>query len=325
MHPFLTIAVRAARRAGTIMVRHLDRVQDLKVDLKGRNDFVTQVDRMAEAAIVDVVQRAYPDHAILGEEGGARAGDGQDAYEWVIDPLDGTTNYVHGFPQFGVSIAVRRRGRVEQACIFDPLRQELFLASRGGGALLNDRRIRVSRRQGLEGALLGTGFPVRDKGDFDLYLETFRALSQDTAGIRRAGSAALDLAYVACGRLDGFWEMALSPWDMAAGALLVEEAGGLVGDFVGGADYMRSGNISAGNPRVFKELVQRLRPLTGAPPTKVSRRAEAEAEETPVEAPRASGRATLRRRPAPTPDATEATGADVPGAAPPDGADAAGE
>lgn len=272
MHPFLTIAVRAARRAGDIIVRHLDRVQDLKVDVKGHNDFVTQVDRLAEAAIVETITRAYPDHAILGEESGPQ-GD-PSGYEWVIDPLDGTTNFLHGFPQFAVSIAVRHRGRLEQACILDPLRQELFLAARGRGALLNDRRIRVSKRTGLEGALLGTGFPVRHKGDFALYLETFRALSLETAGIRRAGAAALDLAYVACGRLDGFWEMGLEPWDIAAGALLIEEAGGLVGDLTGGFEHLHSGDVAAGTPRVFKALVQVLHriiqprpmPAPAAPP-----------------------------------------------------------
>lgn len=258
MHPLLTIAVRAAREAGKVIVREMDRVDALDVTTKGLNDYVSEVDRRAERAIITTVRRSYPDHAILGEETGA---DGTDDHVWVIDPLDGTTNYLHGFPVFSVSIAVKYRGKVEHAVVFDPLRNELFTASRGRGAQLNSHRIRVSRRTGLEGALLGTGFPFRDLKDLDAYLAIFRELLTKTAGIRRPGSAALDLAYVACGRLDGFWEYGLKEWDMAAGTLLIQEAGGAVSDFEGGEAYLASGNVVGGGLRVqgaILEVVRRL-------------------------------------------------------------------
>lgn len=257
MQPMLNIAVRAARRAGNHIARSADNLDRLEVVTKAPNDFVSQVDRQAEQIIIDVLHDAYPSHAILAEESG---GSGESDYQWVIDPLDGTTNFLHGFPQFAVSIALRHKGRLEQAVVYDPLRQELFTASRGAGATLNDRRIRVSQRRGLEGALLGTGFPFKQQQHLDAYLGTFRALFSMTAGIRRPGSAALDLAYVAAGRLDGFWEIGLSPWDCAAGALLIQEAGGLVGDFAGGNDYLNSGNLVAGNPKVFKAILQAIRP-----------------------------------------------------------------
>jgi myo-inositol-1(or 4)-monophosphatase len=259
MHPMLNIAVRAARRAGDIIIRYVDRLPTVKVDTKTYNDFVSEVDRLAENAIIEVIHKAYPSHAILAEESG---GQGEGSYQWIIDPLDGTTNFLHGYPQFAVSIALKHGGMLEQAVVYDPMRQELFTATRGGGALLNDRRIRVSRQNGLEGALLGTGFPVRQRDKLDYYLETFKALFTMTSGIRRAGAAALDLAYVASGRLDGFWEIGLKEWDMAAGALLVLEAGGMVGDFQGNDHYLRSGSIVAGNPRVFKEMVKILEPFS---------------------------------------------------------------
>lgn len=262
MHPMLNIAVRAARKAGDIIVRHLDRVQELEIRAKGKNDYVSEVDRMAESAVIEVLHRAYPDHAVLAEESGEH---GQSEFQWVIDPLDGTTNFLHGYPQFAVSIALKHKGRIEQGVIYDPMRQELYTASRGRGALLNDRRVRVSKRPGLEGALLGTGFPVRDQALFEPYIATFRAMSERTSGIRRAGAAALDLAYVACGRLDGFWEMGLSEWDMAAGVLMVEEAGGLVGDVTGDPTHFQTGNIAAGAPKVFKEMVKGLRPIVVGP------------------------------------------------------------
>jgi myo-inositol-1(or 4)-monophosphatase len=262
MHPMLNIAVRAARSAGNIIVRHLDRVDALTIDTKQRNDFVTEVDRQAEREIIAVLRKAYPNHGILAEESGAQAGDD---YLWVIDPLDGTTNFLHGFPQFGVSIALQHKGVLEQAVVYDPLRQELFTAGRGSGAMLNERRIRVTRARGLEGALLGTGFPFKIKPHLDAYLGMFRDLFQDTAGIRRAGAACLDLAYVAAGRLDGFWEIGLNRWDMAAGALLVQEAGGIVGDFAGGKDYLDSGNVVAGTPKVYQAMLDAIRPhLTAA-------------------------------------------------------------
>jgi myo-inositol-1(or 4)-monophosphatase len=274
----LNIAIGAARSAGNVIVRNLERVDRLTIGTKQRNDFVTEVDRLAEHEIIRVIHRAYPDHAILAEESGAQ---GDNEYEWVIDPLDGTTNFLHGFPQFAVSIALRHRGRLDQAVVYDPLRQELFTASRGSGATLNDRRIRVSRANGLTGSLLGTGFPFRQQQHLDAYLEMFRVLFPDAAGIRRAGAAALDLlfpdaagirragaaaldlAYVAAGRLDGFWEIGLSPWDIAAGALLVLEAGGMVSDFNGGGDYLESGNVVCAGPRLHAAMVTAIGPHRG--------------------------------------------------------------
>ncbi len=258
MQPMLNIAVRAARAAGSVIARALAQGGGYHIDVKGTNDFVSEVDRNAENEIIRTIRRAYPHHGILAEESGSQ---GDDEFVWVIDPLDGTTNFLHSFPQFAVSIAVKHRGRLEQAVVYDPLRQELFTASRGAGAQLNDRRIRVSGIKGLEGALLGTGFPFRLQQHMDDYLATFRALfNQQVTDIRRAGSAALDLAYVAAGRLDGFWELGLAEWDIAAGALLVREAGGLVGDFVGGENYLDSGNIVSGNAKVFKGILQAIQP-----------------------------------------------------------------
>jgi myo-inositol-1(or 4)-monophosphatase len=258
MHPTVNIAVKAARNAGNIILRHVDNRDRLTVSEKAHNDFVSEVDHMAEQEIIAVIRKAYPEHAILAEEGGEQSGDGE--HQWIIDPLDGTTNFLHGFPQFAVSIALRSRGRLEHAVVYDPLSQELFTASRGSGAMLNNRRIRVSNARSLEGALLGTGFPFKQPQHLDSYLQTFKALHPQAAGIRRAGSAALDLAYVAAARLDGFWEIGLKPWDMAAGILLIQEAGGLVGDFSGGHEFMTSGNIIAGNPRLFKLIAQTIRP-----------------------------------------------------------------
>ena len=257
MHPMLNIAVRAARGAGNIIVRHFDRIDQLTVQSKEHNDFVSEVDRQAEQEIIHTLRKAYPDHGILAEESGLRQGD---EYQWIIDPLDGTTNFLHGFPHFAVSIALRHRGRLEQAVIYDPLRQELFTASRGSGALLNDRRMRVTARRHLDGALLGTGFPFKSQQHLDAYLEMFRALFPQAAGIRRAGSAALDLAYVAAGRLDGFWEIGLNIWDMAAGVLLIQEAGGLSGDLVGGHDHLQHGNIVAATPKLFPIILKAIRP-----------------------------------------------------------------
>lgn len=256
--PMLNIAVRAARRAGDIIRRGQEQRGSIQVDIKGHNDFVSDIDRAAEAAIIDVLQHAYPDHAIMAEESGYGGGKSEE-YEWIIDPLDGTTNFLHGHPQFAVSIALRHKRRLEEAVIYDPQREELYTASRGVGAFLNERRIRVAGMTSLDGALLGTGFPFKDEGILDIYLETFRALFTRTAGIRRAGSAALDLAYVAAGRLDGFWEFRLKPWDIAAGALLIKEAGGLIADVRGGDNYLDTGHVMTGNAKVFKQLGQVLR------------------------------------------------------------------
>ncbi len=257
MNPALNIAIKAARKAGNLILRRMDRLDSQNVTLKGKNDYVSDVDRQAEDEIVAVLRKAYPSHGILAEESGQQHGDD---WQWIIDPLDGTTNYLHGFPQFAVSIALAQRGRLEAGVVYDPLREELFTTSRGAGAFLNDRRIRVTQLKGLEGALLGTGFPFRTQQHLTAYVEMFKALHHGTAGIRRAGSAALDLAYVAAGRLDGFWEIGLSRWDMAAGVLLVREAGGMVCDFGGGDDFLDTGNIVAGNPKILAAILHAITP-----------------------------------------------------------------
>jgi myo-inositol-1(or 4)-monophosphatase len=252
MHPMLNTAVKAARKAGSIINRASLELDLVKVAAKGRSDFVTEIDRAAEQAIVDVLLKAYPDHAILAEESGAS---GESEYTWIIDPLDGTTNFIHGFPQYAVSIALRHREHITQAVVYDPTRNELFTATRGRGAFLNERRIRVSRRSKLSESLIGTGFPFRSFEHLDEYVRMFRSVTEHTAGIRRAGAAALDLAYVAAGRLDGFWEIGLSPWDMAAGSLLILEAGGLVSDFRGEPAYLESGRVVCGTPKIFPQLL----------------------------------------------------------------------
>ena len=256
MHPMLNIGIRAAYAAGDHIIKYLDRVQDIPVNSKGRNDFVTEVDKQAETIIIDTILKSYPNHSILAEESGSQTHDKE--YLWVIDPLDGTTNFLHGFPQFAVSIALKFRGVLDQAVVYDPLRQELFTASKGAGAFLNKRRIRVSGRNSLEGALLGTGFPFRDNARLDLFIKSFRAFFPKTAGIRRAGAAALDLAYVACGRLDGFWEFELNEWDIAAASLLIVEAGGNVGGITINGKATGPGDIIAGNFKIFEELKNRL-------------------------------------------------------------------
>jgi myo-inositol-1(or 4)-monophosphatase len=268
MHPMLTIAVKAARRAGAIINRASLDVGSFEIQRKRKNDFVTDVDKAAESAAIDIIQRAYPDHSILAEESGAvegKAANGSE-YTWIIDPLDGTTNFIHGFPQYAVSIGVRHHDTLAHGVIYDPSRNELFTASRGRGAFLNERRIRVSRRTRLEEALVGTGFPYRDMKGLAEYMAMFRAVISHTAGIRRAGAASLDLAYVAAGRFDAFWEVGLSPWDMAAGALIIQEAGGLVGelgsDLEGGPGYLESGRIIGGSPKIFAQLLQLIGPLS---------------------------------------------------------------
>jgi myo-inositol-1(or 4)-monophosphatase len=258
MHPLLNIAVRAARRAGSIINRAaLEGVGALDVRSKRANDFVTQVDQAAEQAIMETVRKAYPDHGFVCEESGSTAADAETV--WIIDPLDGTTNFIHGFPQYCVSIAVRSRGALAHAVVYDPTRNELFTASKGRGAYLNDRRIRVSKAIRLHSALVGTGFPFKELERLELYTRQLQAMMKISAGVRRAGAAALDLAYVACGRLDAFWELGLSPWDMAAGALLILEAGGLVGDLEGDSGYLESGDITAATPKIFPALLEALR------------------------------------------------------------------
>jgi myo-inositol-1(or 4)-monophosphatase len=261
MQPLLNIAVRAARRAGDLIVRNVDRVPSLGVRSKSRNDFVTEIDQMAERDIIESIRRTHPDHGFLGEESG-RSGGGE--FLWIIDPLDGTTNFLHGFPTFAVSLACEYRGRLEHAVVYDPMRQELFTASRGDGAQLDGRRIRVSKQAELEGALIGTGFPYRANARWiDEYLAMLKAIMQQTAGIRRPGAASLDLAYVAAGRIDGFWELGLNAWDTAAGTLLITEAGGRIGTLTGG-EYRQGGNVIAGTPKVFDAMVECLRPLVPA-------------------------------------------------------------
>lgn len=256
MHPALNIAIKAARRAGQIINRASNDLDLVKVATKQPNDYVTEVDKAAEAAIIETLREAYPNYGILAEESGETAGKGDAEYQWIIDPLDGTTNFIHGLPQYAVSIALAKGGVVEQAVVFDPNRNELFTASKGAGAFLNERRIRVSRRIKLQDALIGTGFPYRMFDKIDLYLAIFKELAEKSAGQRRPGAASLDLAYVACGRYDGFWEFGLSPWDMAAGSLLISEAGGLVSDLRGDASYLETGNIIAGTPKVFAPLLK---------------------------------------------------------------------
>lgn len=257
MEPMLNMALRAARKAGELIERSMERLDTIQIENKGRNDFVSEIDRKAEQEVLYHLKKAYPDHAFLCEEGGVQGNPDSD-YQWIIDPLDGTTNFLHGVPQFAVSIACLYKGQLQHGVVLDPVKREEFTASRGRGATLNGRRIRVSSRTSLDGALIGTGIPFNGFAleHIDAYLDALREIAGKTAGIRRAGSAALDLAYVAAGRFDGFWEMNLNPWDMAAGLLLIKEAGGMVSDFRGGADVMASRNVVAANPKLFKPLLQ---------------------------------------------------------------------
>lgn len=258
MHPMINLGITAARRAGNLIVRYMDRLDKVNISEKTANDFVTEVDHAAEQEIIDVIHKAHPDHKILAEESGASEHDHD--IQWIIDPLDGTMNYIHGFPHFAVSIACQIKDKIEHAVIYDPIRQEIFTASRGRGAYVNERRIRVSQEKKLNYALIGTGFPFRQHHQLKYYMNIFQEVYPQTSGVRRTGSACLDLAYVAAGRLDGFWELNLKPWDIAAGVLLIKEAGGLVGDIHGGETYLETGNIVAGNPRIFKGLLQAIAP-----------------------------------------------------------------
>src|SRR3984893_12087717 len=257
MHPLLNIAVRAARRAGEVIVRSLVRLESLEVTSKGRNDYVSEIDRTAERDIIDIIHKHYPEHAFLAEESGPS---GDNDTVWIIDPLDGTTNFLHEFPVFALSIACEHKGRLEHEVVYDPMRQEIFTASRGAGAHLDNRRMRVSKQRGLEGSLIATGFPYRANARYiDAYLAMLKVAMENTAGVRRPGSAALDLAYVAAGRTDAFWEIGLSPWDTAAGTLLVQEAGGRIGTLTGG-EYTQGGNVLAGTPKVYAALLELLAP-----------------------------------------------------------------
>ena len=255
MHPMLNTAIKAARKAGNVISRATRDLDLIKVETKRRNDFVTEVDRAAESAIIDELRRAYPDHAILAEESGETKAARME-YCWIIDPLDGTTNFIHGVPQYCVSIGLKHKDIITQGVVYDPVKNELFTATRGAGAYLNDKRIRVSKCDKIANGLIGTGFPFRDGQDLDRYMAMFKAVTLATVGVRRPGAAALDLAYVAAGRFDGFWEMGLSPWDIAAGSLLVQEAGGLIGDLQGENKYLETGEVVAGNSKVFAQLLR---------------------------------------------------------------------
>lgn len=258
--PLVNIAVRAARAAGNTIIRSLDRLDTIQVSQKLPNDYVTEIDQKVERDIIDIIQKSYPSHSILGEESGEITGK-DDNYIWIIDPIDGTRNFIHGFPQFAVSIAIAYKGKIEHGVIYDPVRQELFSASRGKGARVNDRRMRVSSRKTLEDCLLGTGCPARHSPKHvEAYTESLKAVMPFCGDVRRAGAATLDLAYVACGRLDGFWEAGLKVWDVAAGSLMIKEAGGIVCDFEGGENFLDSGNIVTGNPKVLKLLLKTIGP-----------------------------------------------------------------
>ncbi|MGX5913318.1 inositol-1-monophosphatase [Aliidiomarina sp. Khilg15.8] len=260
MHPMLNIAVRAARAAGKVIMKSVAQGEKLTIESKGQHDFVTNVDRAAESIIIDTIRKSYPNHSFLGEESGEQVGSDSD-YQWVIDPIDGTANFMRGIPHFSVSIALVVKGQVQQAVVYDPVRDELFTAGRGSGAQLNGYRIRVAGRKELEGAIMATGFPFKMKHILGEYQAVFNKYFEQVADMRRMGSAALDLAYVACGRYDGYFEAGLSKWDSMAGDLLVREAGGMVTDFGGGHNHTESGNIVAANPKVLQAMVSQMRPL----------------------------------------------------------------
>ena len=257
MHPMLNIAIRAARTAGNIIAKGFETQAELQIEAKGDNDYVTRVDKEAEQAIIHKIKQSFPEHSFVGEEGGVVAGD--DDFKWIIDPLDGTTNFIKGIPHFAVSIALMHKGRLDQSVVFDPIRGELFTASRGTGAQLNGFRLRASKAKELSQTILATSFPFRNKTNLPKYLQGFNKIFMQAGDIRRSGSAALDLAYVAAGRYDGYWESGLKPWDIAAGELLVRESGGLVTDFAGGNDPMQRGDIVAGSPKVVQILVKHLK------------------------------------------------------------------
>ncbi|MFT3665266.1 inositol monophosphatase family protein [Piscinibacter sp.] len=289
LHPMLNIAIKAARGAGAIINRASLDLDLLKINTKGPNDFVSEVDQAAEQSIIETVLAAYPGHGILAEESGRSHGAKDSDYVWIIDPLDGTTNFLHGFPVYAVSIALAFRGQVQQAVVYDPARNDLFYASKGRGAYLNDKRLRASKRTRLSDALIGTGFPFRKGDNFKRYVQMFEEVMQNCAGLRRPGAAALDLCYVAAGWYDGFFETGLNPWDVAAGSLMITEAGGLVGNFTGEADYLYQREVVAGNPKVYAQLVQILTPYTRVikadePAAASAAAAPAPAETTPEQA-----------------------------------------
>ncbi len=256
MHALLNVAVMAARRAGAVLIRNLVKLEKLAVELKGHNDYVSEADRAAEAAVIDVIRKHYPEHAILAEESGAGGGADSDTV-WIIDPLDGTTNYLHGFPVFAVSVGVQVAGRMAHGVVYDPMRQELFTASRGAGAQLDGRKIRVSGLRDVKRALIGTGFPFRQAdSEMEPFLAMLGKVLRQTSGVRRPGAAALDLCYVAAGRLDAFWETGLAPWDLAAGSLIIREAGGIVSGLDGSEDFLETGHVLCGTPKIYAGLAK---------------------------------------------------------------------
>ncbi len=286
----LNVAIKAARAAGAIINRAALDVDLLKVNVKGPNDFVSEVDRAAEAAIIEILLQAYPDHGILAEESGNSHGNRTSEFQWIIDPLDGTTNFLHGLPIYAVSIGLAHRDLVQQAVVYDPARNDLFFSSRGRGAFLNDRRLRVSKRINLSDALVGTGFPFRRGDDFERYLQMMQSVMQRCAGVRRPGAAALDLCYVAAGWYDGFFETGLHPWDVAAGSLIITEAGGLIGNFTGESQFLHQREVVAGNPKIYGQLVHLLAPFTrGA-------KGHAPAHGEPAHSAAPAARKTLSRR-----------------------------
>jgi myo-inositol-1(or 4)-monophosphatase len=265
MQAFLNTAVKAARLAGDTAIRYSKRLDELDVRSKARNDFFSQVDLAAEEVIIETVRERYPNHSFLAEESGQQ---GDHDHVWIIDPLDGTTNYLHGFPMYSVSIALQIKGRIVTGVVYDPVRQELFTAIRGAGAQLDGRKIRMNNRRSIDGALIGTGFPYRaNEVWMETYLNQFRAVMNVAGDVRRAGSAALDLSYLAAGRLDGFWEFGLQPWDMAAGSLILREAGGIISGMTDDGDYMETGNVIAGTPKIHAELEKLITPMIAKPAT----------------------------------------------------------
>jgi myo-inositol-1(or 4)-monophosphatase len=259
MHPMLNIGVRAARNAGKLIAKAYEQLDTIETQTKSANDYVTNVDKAAEKVIIDTIRKSYPEHSVIAEESGISTGQ-QDDYQWIIDPLDGTTNFIKGIPHFCVSIALRVKGKTEHGVIYDPLRNELFSASRGQGAQLNGYRVRVGGLRDLNGAILATGFPFKQKHQTETFMNIFGALFAECGDVRRAGSAALDLAYVAAGRHDGYFELGLKPWDIAAGDLIAREAGAIVTDFAGGHNFMKSGNTVAANPKVLKQMLSTMKP-----------------------------------------------------------------
>ena len=303
LHPMLNVAIKAARAAGAIINRAALDVESVRISTKQVNDFVTDIDQKAEAAIIETLLTAYPTHGMLAEESGSEHGAQGSDFVWIIDPLDGTTNFIHGFPVYCVSIALAVKGKVEQAVVYDPTRNDIFCATKGRGAYMNDRRIRVSKRTRLQDCLISTGFPYQPGNKLKQHLAMLGEIITQTAGVRRPGAAALDLAYVAAGFSDGFFESGLKPWDVAAGSLLITEAGGLVGNYSGDSEFLHEGECVAANPRVYGQLVSTLakysqfKPTVKPAKTSVGRAVVDAEKDTTVEAAFAAAKPTLTVKP----------------------------